>query len=83
MKISNIQVNHMNKPMGFNLSSLRIDFKIEDTNETNLKKQLIISSNDQVVYDSNLITYNNNYFTWVQCRHLRHGMVCLMRFLNG
>lgn len=62
MKISNIQVNHMNKPMGFNLSSLRIDFKIEDTNETNLKKQLIISSNDQVVYDSNLITYNNNYF---------------------
>jgi alpha-L-rhamnosidase len=51
MKISNIQVNHMNKPMGFNLSSLRIDFKIEDTNETNLKKQLIISSNDQVVYD--------------------------------
>ena len=62
MKISNIQVNHMNKPMGFNLSSLRIDFKIEDTNETNLKKQLIISSNDQVVYDSNLITYNNKYF---------------------
>ena len=27
-----------------------------------LKKQLIISSNDQVVYDSNLVTYNNNYF---------------------
>ncbi len=62
MKISNIQVNHMDKPIGFNLSDLRIEFEIEDTQETNLKKQLIISCDDQVIYDSNLLFYDNNYF---------------------
>ncbi|MDE6547057.1 MAG: hypothetical protein K2L65_04620, partial [Lactobacillus sp.] len=61
MKISNIQVNHMDKPIGFNLSDLRIEFEIEDTQETNLKKQLIISCDDQVIYDSNLLFYDNNY----------------------
>lgn len=62
MNITNIQINHMDKPMGFDLSGLRVSFETLDTNKTNLKKQLIISSNGQIVYDSTPISYNNNYF---------------------
>lgn len=62
MNITNIQINHMDKPIGFDLSGLRVNFETLGTNKTNLKKQLIISSNGQIVYDSTPISYTNNYF---------------------
>ncbi|MBP2058255.1 alpha-L-rhamnosidase [Lactobacillus colini] len=62
MKITNIQINHMTEPVGFNLSDLRVNFSIKDTDEIDLKKQVIITANDEVIYDSGEVEYDNNCF---------------------
>lgn len=62
MKVTNIQINHMTEPIGFNLSDLRVEFSIEGSQEKNLKKQLIITDNGKNVYDSGERSYDNNYF---------------------
>lgn len=40
--ISQILINHIDKPMGFLFDKLRIDFKIESQNDYDIEKQLII-----------------------------------------
>ena len=44
MKIYDITINHLVEPMGYDLSSLRIQFKLANTSDdiTSAKKQLII-----------------------------------------
>lgn len=64
MKITNIQVNHMVKPLGYDLSDLRIEFSVEDTKANALTKTLIIWTDDEnhPVYETKNEKFNNNYF---------------------
>lgn len=65
MQITNLQVNHMNHPLGFELSDLRIDFSITDTvTADHPQKQLIITvaGQKQPFYESGWEAFNNNYF---------------------
>lgn len=62
MKITNIAINHMHEPIGFNLSNLRVDFSLTDTTEKDLSKEVILTVNGKQAYDSGLIKYDNNYF---------------------
>lgn len=64
MKINSIQINHMEKPIGFNLSNLRIEFGLTDVNSRDIDKQLqIISEKDgKLIFDSGKQKYINNYF---------------------
>lgn len=62
MKITAITINHMTEPIGFQLSSLHINFKIESDSSENIKKQLIIKHDNNTDYQSEFITYDNNTF---------------------
>ena len=62
MKVTNIQINHMTEPIGFNLSDLRVEFALAGTTKTDLKKQVVITAAGETVYDSGLIAYDNNFF---------------------
>lgn len=46
MKIYDITINHLVEPMGYDLSSLRIQFKLTNTSDDiiHAKKQLIIKN---------------------------------------
>lgn len=44
MKVTNIQINHMTEPIGFNLSDLRVEFALAGTTKTDLKKQVVITA---------------------------------------
>lgn len=52
----------MTEPIGFELKSLRVDFKIEAETDTSVQKKLIISTDESVVYETDFIAYDNNYF---------------------
>ncbi|AOO76172.1 alfa-L-rhamnosidase [Latilactobacillus curvatus] len=65
MKITDILVNHMHEPIGFQLNDLRIDFKVAATKFIQITKQLKIWITDQAkpVYQTDVLTYDNNFFT--------------------
>lgn len=62
MKITEILVNHLKEPLGFDLSYLRIEFKIDATSYENVEKKLIITSHHKTVYETDFQPYNNNFF---------------------
>ena len=62
MKIENIQVNHMTKPLGFDLSNLKIEFTLDTDKNLAVQKKLEIKNADKTVYQTDWQDYNNNYF---------------------
>lgn len=64
MNISQILINHMHEPLGFDLTNLRIEFKVDAPHYTKVKKQLIIwkSNSAQPCYQTELTDYDNNFF---------------------
>lgn len=62
MKIETILVNHMIEPLGFDLSQLRIEFKLSGAFNENIQKQLTINNADKVVFQSEWSSFPNNYF---------------------
>lgn len=63
MKVSKILINHMTEPIGFELKDLRIEFTVTASKFSTCQKKLVITENNQEVYNSGYITYNNNYFS--------------------
>ncbi len=63
MKISEIYVNHMHHPVGFELKDLRIEFSIETESFRKIQKCLIISANGSEVLNTGFSEYDNNFFT--------------------
>ena len=61
MKISNILVNHLTEPIGFELKDLRVEFSL-DAADADLAKKLVIKDQEAVVYDSGWLSYDNNCF---------------------
>ncbi len=64
MNITQILVNHMHEPIGFQLNDLRIEFKLAATKFVKITKQLTIWTTDQTtpVYQTDQLPYDNNYF---------------------
>ncbi len=65
MRITNILVNHMHEPLGFQFNDLRIEFVIEADHYESLEKQLLIWEDTDfkpLVYDSQRIAYDTNFF---------------------
>lgn len=64
MEISQILINHMIEPIGFQLNDLRIDFKIQADTFMPVKKQLTIWTTDKTlpVYQTEELPYQENYF---------------------
>lgn len=61
--ITNIQVNHMHEPIGFDMADCRISFVIEKLiHETVQGKQLVIRKANDIVYDSGVMPFDTNYF---------------------
>lgn len=65
MEITNILINHMQQPLGFDLSDLRIEFQLQNvtTQQPVSKKLTITTSQQQPVYDSEWQEFSDNYFT--------------------
>lgn len=63
MKISEIYVNHMHHPVGFELKDLRIEFSIEAKSFRKIQKCLIIYANGSEVMNTGFSEYDNNFFT--------------------
>ena len=63
MKISEIYVNHMHHPVGFELKDLRIEFSIEAESFRKIQKCLIIYANGSEVMNTGFSEYDNNFFT--------------------
>lgn len=63
MKISEIYVNHMHHPVGFELKDLRIEFSIESESFRKIQKCLIISTNGSEVLNTGFSEYEDNFFT--------------------
>lgn len=62
MKIKDILINHMVKPIGFDLSNLRVQFKLDGVYKANIEKQLIIENKNEIVYQTKWSPFPNNYF---------------------
>ena len=62
MKLSSITINHMIEPLGFEYKSLRVDFKVEAEQFENIDKQLTLSIDGQVVYQTDWLPFGSNYF---------------------
>lgn len=63
MEITNILINHLTEPLGFELKDLRIEFTLTANHFTACQKKLVITTADTEVYNSGYLTYDNNYFT--------------------
>lgn len=63
MQISEIYINHMLHPLGFELKDLRVEFTTEADSFSQAQKQLVIKKDGQEIYNSGLVAYDNNYFT--------------------
>lgn len=62
MKISNITINHMTEPLGFELKSLRVDFKVDAEAFETLQKQLTIAVSGQKLYETDFLDFDSNFF---------------------
>lgn len=62
MEIKNILINHMTKPLGFDLSGLRIEFEIKTATNLKLEKKLELLVDQKIVYQTDWQVYDNNYF---------------------
>ncbi|MBK0347796.1 family 78 glycoside hydrolase catalytic domain [Aerococcaceae bacterium zg-ZJ1578] len=62
MNISSIKINHLIEPLGFDLNGIRIDFKVESDEFEQIQKQLIIKDAEQIVYQTEHLPFDNNYF---------------------
>src|SRR5699024_2759357 len=65
MRITNILVNHMHEPLGFQLNNLRIEFTIEAEQYQPAFKELVIwdeNNLEKPVYDTKAIPFDTNYF---------------------
>ncbi|MFB9769253.1 alpha-L-rhamnosidase [Lactiplantibacillus modestisalitolerans] len=64
MQISDILVNHMHAPLGFQLDNLRLEFKVTAAKAGQMTKQLTIWATDanQPLYQTTKLPYDNNYF---------------------
>lgn len=63
MQITEILVNHLTEPVGFDFSHLRIEFKIDAENFTSVEKKVIVTSKDETVFETDFQAYDNNFFT--------------------
>lgn len=61
MKITQILVNHLHEPVGFQLKNLRIEFQIEAASFQKVSKKLTIYDND-ICWNSDWLNYDDNYF---------------------
>lgn len=53
MKIKNIEINHMNNPLGFNLNNhLHIVAYLDEPTNDSLSKKIAISANDESIYET-------------------------------
>ncbi|MGN1406935.1 family 78 glycoside hydrolase catalytic domain [Lactobacillus sp.] len=63
MEITQILVNHMTEPVGFDLTGLRIEFSLKAEQDQAVEKRLVITDDQAAVaYDSGYQSYQNNYF---------------------
>ena len=62
MKLLDITINHMVEPLGFQLNSLRVDFKIDSDHFEQIQKQITISCDQETIYQTAFVDYDNNYF---------------------
>lgn len=62
MNISNILINHMSEPIGFEFNSLHIEFTVEAASFENVQKQLTISSKESILYQTDLLPFDSNFF---------------------
>jgi len=62
MKITNILINHMTEPLGFDLSGLHIEFELQTDQNIDVQKKLEILNNNEIVYQTDWENYTNNYF---------------------
>lgn len=64
MKITEIRVNHLKEPLGFQLTDLRISFKIQSSKWEKVQKKLIIYeiNSKHFCWQSSWLEFPNNYF---------------------
>lgn len=63
MKISNVYINHMTEPVGYELKDLRVEFAVEADKYSAAQKKLVIYTNGKEVYNTNWQDYDSNFFT--------------------
>ncbi|WP_242257835.1 alpha-L-rhamnosidase [Streptococcus thoraltensis] len=62
MIISKILINHMTEPLGFELKSLRVDFKVETDSFETVEKKLTIKTDGQIAYETDFFAFDDNAF---------------------
>ncbi|MFC3928550.1 family 78 glycoside hydrolase catalytic domain [Streptococcus caprae] len=62
MNIYDITINHMTEPVGFELKSLHVAFKIEADHYEPVTKQVTITADDTVLYQSEAVAFDTNSF---------------------
>ncbi|MDQ0223219.1 alpha-L-rhamnosidase [Streptococcus moroccensis] len=62
MKITDITINHMTEPLGFEYKNLHIGFKVEAEQFETVEKQVEVKTGDSLVYTSDFTAFNNNHF---------------------
>ena len=63
IEISQISINHMTSPLGFDLDNhLHIEFSVNSSKPMTETKKRVIIKTDEVVYDSDWQNYDNNFF---------------------
>lgn len=63
MNIIDILINHMKRPLGFKLDHLRVEFKIDHSREESIQKQLLLSADGEIIYQTDFLPYPDNVFT--------------------
>ncbi|MBL1125085.1 Bacterial alpha-L-rhamnosidase [Streptococcus suis] len=62
MNITSITINHMEQPIGFELKSLRVNFKVKADTYEKVEKQIRITTSGKTVYETDYILFDDNTF---------------------
>ncbi|MGT2800936.1 alpha-L-rhamnosidase [Streptococcus marmotae] len=62
MNITDILINHLVEPLGYDMSHLHITFKIEASHFQSIEKKVRISSPNGLCYETDFLPYDNNFF---------------------
>lgn len=60
MQVEDIRINHIDRPLGFDLTDLTVSFKVTGTQATELTQQITVFSNQEVVYETTWAAYRAN-----------------------
>lgn len=63
MKITDILINHLTEPLGYDMSYLHIAFQLEASHFEEVEKKVRISSPAGLCYETDFIPYDTNFFT--------------------